>query len=40
MITKTELLEIVRQSPLYPCLDESDLEIIVEGLHKHIATQN
>lgn len=40
MITKAELLEILRESPLYCWMDEFDLEIIVESLHEHIATQN
>ncbi|MGO9013743.1 MAG: hypothetical protein ACLQF0_02070 [Dissulfurispiraceae bacterium] len=40
MITKTELLEILRESPLYCWMDELDLANIVESLHEHIATQN
>jgi len=33
MLTKTELLEILRESPIYSNLDESELELIVERLH-------
>lgn len=40
MITQTELLEILRESPLYCFMDEFDLAIIVESLHEHITTQN
>ena len=40
MVTKTELLEILRESPLYCWMDEFDLEIIVESLHDHIAQLN
>ncbi len=39
MITQTELLEILRESPLYRWIDEFDLTIIFESLHEHIATQ-
>lgn len=31
MFTKTELLEILRESLFYSGIDESDLEIIVES---------
>jgi|GEM_PF-2040923 len=40
MITQTELLEILSESPLYRCMDEFDLAIIFESLHEHIAAQN
>ena len=40
MITQTELLEILRESPLYRWMDEFDLAIIFESLHEHIASQN
>ena len=40
MITKEELLEILRESPMYYLMDEIDLAIIVQSLHEHIATQN
>jgi len=39
MITQTELLEILRESPLYRWIDEFDLAIIFESLHEHIAIQ-
>ena len=39
MITKTELLEILRESPLYFWMDDLDLKIIVNSLNEHIAVQ-
>jgi len=40
MITQKELVEILRESPLYKWMDDFDLLIIVKSLHEHIATQN
>ena len=33
MITKAELIEILRESPIYSTMDESELSLIVERLH-------
>ena len=40
MITQAELLEILRESPLYCWMDQFDLTVIVESLHEYIAAQN
>jgi len=40
MMTKTELLEILSESPLYCCMDEFDLTIIMESLQEYIAKQH
>ena len=39
MITKAELLEILRESPLYSWMDEIDLKIIVNSLNEYVAVQ-
>ncbi len=33
MITKTELIEILRESPICSHIEESELSLIVERLH-------
>jgi hypothetical protein len=40
MISKKELLEILRESPLHVLMDELELETIVESLLNNIAMQN
>lgn len=40
MITQKELIDILRESPLYKWMDDVDLVIIVKSLQEHIATQN
>ncbi len=39
MITKSELIEILRESPLYAHIDESELSLIVERLHDDYITE-
>ena len=40
MITKTELLEILSESPIYSHMDESELSLIVEHLHDNYLAEN
>ena len=39
MITKTELIEILRESPLYFWMDDLDLKIIVNSLNEYVSIQ-
>ncbi|HXW68831.1 MAG TPA: hypothetical protein VEJ88_04420 [Dissulfurispiraceae bacterium] len=34
MITKMELIEILRESPLYSHMDESEISLVVERLYE------
>ena len=40
MITKTELLEILSESPIYSQIDESELSLIIERLHDDYIAEN
>ena len=36
MVTKEEMKEILKESPLFIWVDESDLEIIIEALQQRL----
>jgi len=38
MVTKEDMKEILRESPLFVWVDEADVESIVEGLHQRLLT--
>ena len=38
MVTKEDMKEILRESPLFVWVDEAAVESIVEGLHQRLLT--